>query len=433
MEFLSDIKKRQLPPIGLRIIKSAIAVLIVYCIYFLRGFQGIPFYSAIGAIQCIQPYRQSSKKVMWNRVFGTFNGAFFGLITILIDMYFIEQSNQLLYFTLVSLMIIPVMYTSVACKKADVTYFCCVVFLSITITHIGDANPILFVMNRIIDTFIGIAVATVVNRGYIPKIRDTETLFVTGLDETLLTQDRKMTPYSLVELNRMIENGLKFTIATESTLATLIESNRGINLKLPVIVFNGAVLYDLKNNKLLVVETMENEVVYGIQQMIHDENMCCFTSAFVQETLMIYYDDFHNEMEETIYRELRISPYRNYHRGAHLEGSQLFYMMAFGELEKISLLYYKLKNSVYFENVRIVRMKSKLYPGYVYLKIYSRECSKRKMILALQKQQEISKVMTIGTIPNQYDIVLPEENENQTVKSLKKHFEQNKWSKTSSK
>lgn len=427
MKQVIRIKDWELPPIGQRIIKSAIAVLIVYCIYFLRGFQGIPFYSAIGAIQCIQPYRDKSKLVMWNRVFGTFNGAFYGLITILIDMYFIQQSNQLLYFTLVSLMIIPVMYTSVACKKADVTYFCCVVFLSITITHIGDANPIIFVMNRIIDTFIGIAVATVVNRGYIPKVRDTETLFVTGLDETLLTQERKMTPYSLVELNRMIENGLKFTIATESTLATLIESNKGINLKLPVIVFNGSVLYDLKNNKLLALETIDKTIVEGIQQLIHDENICCFTSAFVQETLVIYYDEFHNEMEETIYRELRLSPYRNYHKGDYLEGSQLFYMMAFGELEKISNLYYKIKNSKYFEQIRVVRMKSKLYPGYVYLKIYSKDCSKQKMILELQKQNEIEKVMTIGTIPSRYDIVLPEENENQTVKVVKKHFEKNKW------
>ncbi len=417
-----QLKIKELPPIGQRIIKSAVAVLIVYFIYYLRGYQGIPFYSAIGAIQCIQPYRVSTKKVMWNRVFGTMNGAFYGLITILIDMYYIQQANQLQYYLLVSLMIIPVMYTSVAWKKADVTYFCCVVFLSITITHIGDANPILFVMNRIVDTFIGIGVATIVNFAHLPKQRDTETLFVTGLDETLLTQDRKMTPYSLVELNRMIEEGLRFTIATESTLATLIEANKGIHLNLPVIVFNGAVLYDMKQKKLLAVKTLEENVVKGVQEIIHKEDICSFTSGFVQETMVIYYDNFHNEMEEKIYRDLRLSPYRNYHKGEFLEGSKLFYIMAFGELEKISELYYKIKQSEYGQELRMVRMKSKLYDGYVYLKMYHHECSKRLMIEELQKQLSIEKVITIGTIPSQYDVVLPEENENQTVKSLKKMF-----------
>lgn len=431
MKVFENLRTIRLPSIGQRIIKSALAVLIVYLIYVLRGYEGIPFYSAIGAIQCIQPYRESSKKVMFNRIFGTFNGAFYGMITILIDMFYIQQANQWAYFLLVSLMIIPVMYTSVACKRADVTYFCCVVFLSITIIHIGDENPVLFVLNRIIDTFIGIAVATVINYAHIPKKRDTETLFVTGLDETLLTQERKMTPYSLVELNRMIENGLKFTVATESTLATLIEANRGIHLKLPVIVFNGAVLYDLKNNKMLEVKALEEEIVKGVQQLIHEENICCFTTGVVQETLVIYYDEFHNETEEELYKLLRLSPYRNYHKGAALEGSKLFYMMAFGEDKKIAALYYKIKSSRYAGELRMVRMLSKIYPGYVYLKMYHCDCSKKKMLDKLKAHMGIDNVITIGTIPNQYDIVLPEENENRTVKCLKKEFEQYRWRKDS--
>ncbi len=424
---LQCVKEWKFPPIGQRIIKSAVAVLIVYFIYYLRGYQGIPFYSAIGAIQCIQPYKESSKKVMWNRVFGTFNGAFYGMITILIDMYYIQQSNQLQYFLLVSLMIIPLMYTSVVSKHAEVTYFCCVVFLSITITHIGDANPIVFVWNRILDTFIGIGVATIVNNACVPKVRDRDTLFVTGMDETLLTQDRRLTPYSLVELNRMIENGLQFTIATERTLASLIDANRGIQLKLPVVLFNGAVLYDLQENKFLSVKTIEDEVVDGVQQIITEESICYFTSSVVQETLMIYYGEFYSETERTLYEKLRVSPDRNYHKGTRLDGTRPFYIMAFGEVEKISELFFKIKHSEYGTKIRMVRMMSKEYPGYVYLKMYHHECRKQEMLTELKKRINPENVITIGTIPSQYDIVLPEENENQTVKCLKKLFEKNKW------
>ncbi|MFI3213152.1 MAG: aromatic acid exporter family protein, partial [Eubacteriales bacterium] len=103
-------KKIKLPTVGQRMVKSAISVLIVYLIYHLRGNQGIPFYSAIAAIQCIQPYAKSSKKVSLNRAFGTFNGALFGMITILLDMYCFTNMGEFEYFALVSLMIIPVMY-----------------------------------------------------------------------------------------------------------------------------------------------------------------------------------------------------------------------------------------------------------------------------------------------------------------------------------
>lgn len=429
MSYILRLKDKKWPPIGLRIIKSAVAVLVVYFIYYLRGFKGIPFYSAIGAIQCIQPYRTSSKKVMLDRVFGSLNGAFYGLITILADMYFIQETNQFEYFILVSIMIIPLMYTSVACKKAGVTYFSCVVFLSIVIIHIDDANPILFVVDRLIDTAIGIGVATVVNNLSLPKRRDRDTLFVTGLDETLLTQDKKLTQYSLVELNRMIENGMRFTIATERTLASLIETNRGIQLKLPVVLFDGAVLYDLEENECIAVTPIDIDVVRLLQELIHEENYCSFTSSFVQETLMIYYDELHNEMEEMLYKKLRVSPYRNYHKGEMLTGTVPFYIMVFAEMEKLSELYHKIKRSEMSKEIRMVRLMSRDYEGFGYLKIYNKECSKPKMLQILKDKLEIEHSITIGTIPSQNDIILHEENENETVKCLKKRFEIQKWRK----
>ena len=43
-----------MPKIGMRIIKSAVAVFICFLIYLIRG-EGLPFYSTIAAIMCMQP------------------------------------------------------------------------------------------------------------------------------------------------------------------------------------------------------------------------------------------------------------------------------------------------------------------------------------------------------------------------------------------
>lgn len=48
-------------------------------------------------------------------------------------------------------------------------YFSCVVFLSIVVIHIGDANPCLFVFNRVMDTMIGIIVGMLVNSVRLPR------------------------------------------------------------------------------------------------------------------------------------------------------------------------------------------------------------------------------------------------------------------------
>lgn len=48
-------KLHQIPLPGQRIFRSAAAVGVCLAIYLLRGSQGIPFYSAIAALQCMQP------------------------------------------------------------------------------------------------------------------------------------------------------------------------------------------------------------------------------------------------------------------------------------------------------------------------------------------------------------------------------------------
>ncbi len=47
-------KKRQIPLPGQRILRSLIAILLCFAVYALRGRRGMPFYSAIAALQCIQ-------------------------------------------------------------------------------------------------------------------------------------------------------------------------------------------------------------------------------------------------------------------------------------------------------------------------------------------------------------------------------------------
>lgn len=69
-------KEMKLPRVGQRIVKSSIAVALCFVIYFLRGKRGIPFYSALAVLQCIQPYTVSSIEVAKKRVTGTFVGAF---------------------------------------------------------------------------------------------------------------------------------------------------------------------------------------------------------------------------------------------------------------------------------------------------------------------------------------------------------------------
>ena len=77
-------RKFVLPPIGMRIIKSAVAILLCYLVSFLRGNSGIVFYSQLAALWCIQVYVENSWKNALQRFIGTIIGALYGLIYLLI-------------------------------------------------------------------------------------------------------------------------------------------------------------------------------------------------------------------------------------------------------------------------------------------------------------------------------------------------------------
>ena len=79
---------KKLPPIGARIIKSSVAVGLCMVIYYIRTLMpvgnGLPFYGALAALWCLQPYADSTKNNAWQRSIGTFIGAVFGLVFIVL-------------------------------------------------------------------------------------------------------------------------------------------------------------------------------------------------------------------------------------------------------------------------------------------------------------------------------------------------------------
>lgn len=423
-------KKFNMMPVGLRMIKTSIAVFICLIIYILRGQQGIPFYSVIAAIFCMETDMGNSKNNAKTRTFGTLNGAFWGCIVLIMNTYILKDTPILWKYFFISISVIPVIYTAVLLKKQGVSFFSGVVFLSITVNHLSDSNPYLFVLNRVLDTLIGVAVSIIVNQIAIPRRYNNHILFVSDLDETLSNATGQMTPYSRAELKRMIERGANFTISTERTIAPLMEFAEKTPLKLPVIAFNGAALYDIKKKEFLRKKVLSKDIIQSVQEIIREEKVCSFTTALLQETLMIYYEGFFHLVEEEIYHKLRISPYRNFIKAGVDSDAEPLYIMCIHKQEVITKVYQRIKKLPIAERIRIVETISKEYPGYTYLKIYHKDATKQNMLSELKTMTGLEKSVTFGTIPGKYDILIQDNNQNMIVKKMKQIYEPFKYKKT---
>ncbi|MCI5668665.1 MAG: HAD hydrolase family protein [Oscillospiraceae bacterium] len=381
----------RLPPVGNRIIKSAVGVLLCWCVYLLRGRSGIPFYSMLAVLWCIQPHINKTLSMALQRTIGTLIGAVFGLVTIVLEIFVFDIYDQPLGFLIVALMIIPVIYTTIIIRHTNASYFSCVVFLSITVNHIMDENPYIFVLNRVLDTFIGIAIGMLVNSARLPRRRIKDVLFTAELDDMLSPISEQITAFSRIEINRMLSEGLKFTLVTMRTPASLMGILSDVNLNLPVVVMNGAALYDFRENSYVKAYIISGESCEKVREMVHAEGMNVFTNALCDESLVIYYDRLENEAERAIFASLKKSPYRNYlNRSPHPE-DRVIYLMIVDRTEKISRLYEKLRQSETGKLLKMITYPSQDYHGFSYIKIYNRNAGKQHMTEMLCREYGIEK------------------------------------------
>ena len=415
----------KLPKVGQRIIRSVIAVAFCFIVYYIRNKEGSPFYSALAVLQCIQPYQDSMTQVARKRVTGTFVGAFWGLIVILIQLYLFHGTlmDRFWGYMLISLFTGVVIYSTVVLNCKNTAYFSCVVFLSITVMHMTDASPFLFVLNRVVDTLIGVGIALVINSAHLPRKKQTDVLFVSGIDETILNLDDKMSDYSKVELNRIIETGAKFTVSSNRTPATIRESLPGIHLNLPVIAMDGAVLYDLNENSYLMKYQMSTGQAKIICDFLDGKNIQYFTNCVVDDLLVIYYDERLTEIHQKVYNRRKTSPYRNYLIKNKPVYDNVVYLYFLDEKEKMEKLYQELMKQPWISEFRVAIRDSVKHKGCANIKIYHKDATRENMLQNLKALLNVEKVVTFGSVEGKYDVYVKDADKDVMVKMLKKIYE----------
>ncbi len=422
-------------PPGQRIIRSVIAVWVCMLIYALRGLRGEPFYSIIAAVQCIQPYSSNMLTEGRDRIIGTLIGAFWGAFILFMDLLPMGGTWQTyaMQFILLGVFTGLVIYSTVLFKIPQFALFSAVVFLGIAMFHMEDVNPYIHVINRSLDTIIGVGVAIVVNSVHLPRVKDRTTLFVSGIDYVLFREDRQMSPYTKVELNRCIADGMRFTVSTRQTPATVRETLSEINLRLPIVAMDGAVLYNLETMQYLRTVKMNPDLVRKITDFFHEEGMPFFLNTVQDNLLVIYFRDYKDLILEEVkdahheriaqegeegfvlnksaylalarlYRKKRTSPYRNYVRTNAPITEEKLMACPFASQIRVNFETFDCEN------------------GEKIMRIYAAAATREAMLGYLQRKVGAPRMVTFGT-ENNADVIISDARRGTMVRELKKRYE----------
>ena len=445
-------RARIVPP-GQRIMRSIVAVWLCMLVYVIRGMNGEPFYSIIAALQCVQPYSSNMISEGRERIIGTLIGAFWGSVILFAELLPVGGSfrTTVIFYLLLGVFSGLVIYSTVLMGIPQYALFAAVVFLGIAMYHVEDVNPYIHVYYRTIETIIGVGVAIAINSVHFPRIYDRSTLFVSGIDSVLFREDRKLTPFTKVELNRFLDEGMRFSVQTKQTPATVREILSDINLKLPIIAMDGAMLYDLHTMKYVRTEKMDPELVTLVSGFLHEQGYPFFVNTIQDNLLVIYFKDYknlildevkdahheavhHYKQEEhaptissyvsmaRLYHKKRVSPYRNYVRTNAAITHDVIYILVIDQEEKVDQLHASLMEQPWASQCRTNFDTFDCEEGEKLMRIYASGSTRSEMIRHLQQYLGAPQTITFGNDPGECDVLIEDAGRDRMVKELKKRF-----------
>ena len=91
-----------------------------------------------------------------------------------------------------------------------------------------------------------------------------KTLYISDLDGTLLNKNAELSEYTAGALNRMIADGLHFSVATARTAASAFHILAGVRWNIPLVLMNGVLIYDPAQKRYTQILSLTAETASAV-------------------------------------------------------------------------------------------------------------------------------------------------------------------------
>ena len=422
--------KSYFPRIGMRIVKSTFAVGFCLFIYSLIGFKDIPFFLVIAALQGLQPYQRDVKEIAVRNVVGTLVGAGCSLAALLALRFVpVPEGGEHIWFCLVvTLGVAVALYSAVVLGHGESAYFSAVVYLCIIMVDMDNQSTLLYVLQRLVETLLGIGIGMGVNAIHMPHRRDRNTLYVAALDDVLHSESSILPEYSKVELNRMLDDGIRLSVITQHSSASFWQAAGSIRFKMPVILLDGAVMYNPAEKRYLSKKELSHGEAMRIMRVLDDPELSLFQSAIIDNSVIIFYQQV-SESCKAAHEDMRRTPYRNYIKSPLPDGLDPIYVFCMGTEAKLDEAVEKLKAEGIYEQHKILRYKFQHHEGLGYLRIFSLDADRYEMLNELRKVCGLERLRTFGNDPELYDVCVRANEGENILKALRREADPYFWQK----
>ena len=231
-------------------------------------------------------------------------------------------------------------------------------------------------------------------------------LYISDLDGTLLQPNGTFSTESKLRLNHLIEDGMKFTIATARNYDSAHPILEGLNLKLPAVLFNGVYLADFHNGKILEhTQFIDKIVVDSMLILAQAQDIDPFIYTFGEEH-QVYYRHATNPGSVAYLASLekdgrvKHTPKFIFQKDENVSGFLLI-----GTMKSLEPIYHCLQEK-HFDHLNLYFAEDVSMKGYYWLQAFHQQANKGNMVEKLVDRLNfpLNKTMVFGDYLNDLDM-----------------------------
>lgn len=215
-----------------------------------------------------------------------------------------------------------------------------------------------------------------------------QTLYISDLDGTLLNRNSTVSPHSIEKINYLLQKGMLFTIATARTPATVVPLLEQLQIDIPAVLMNGAVLYDIRRKLYIRTNGFTDNSALRYIDLLEKRGLIPFVYRIDNNKLKVFHKPLTYDIQREFKRQRENTPYKEFiptinYSDELLDNPPLFLMVIdrFDKLQTAAAEINRAGKCSFFCYRDIVD------PEYGYLEIYPKGVSK-----AATAQQIIDKL-----------------------------------------
>lgn len=223
-----------------------------------------------------------------------------------------------------------------------------------------------------------------------------KTLYISDLDGTLLGSNATLSEETVKALNRLISKGIKFTVATARTSATVVQMLSETDISLPVILMNGVCIYDIKKQEYIVTEKISNKGKRVLLDVIRQYIGTGFVYTIDNNQLSTYFENDDSPAAKSFIEERERIYGKKFTKVDSFEAcydKSIVYYSIDDKQEKLTEACEELKKC---DDLHVEFYRDIYNTDHWYLEVCSSAASKKNAVIKLRKLLGAEKVVSFG-------------------------------------